>query len=388
MTTQIGIGLDNSRQGYVCGQQAALAALSTLGAVPVSMAFLFTSHPQPEQVLKGVNQVLGEVTLIGATSSGDYTHQGYVEDGAGVMLIHSDQMQFHSLVRPQRWFRNSALLGKLRGISEDGLGSAFNHRKLILFPDDQSMNLNSLVDQAMTETALLYDILGGPSPTMPAPLRNAAVFYNQQMVRTGLTGAEILSQQPIGLSLASGWTPISGPYRVTQVDEHRVITIDGRPAQEIYQDFLVEQNRSKVALTPEVSLKYPIGICQDGDCKVSIGLGFDHTGALQTTSPPPPNSLIHILTTQPDAMFSAAERAVQQAIRTLNNEDPAGLLFIDCMSTAMVLGSAYEQQRQAVSNALGDVPFLGFRSHGVLARLQGQMAGHYECSVAVCALPR
>lgn len=388
MTTQIGIGLDNSGQGYVCGQQAALAALSMLGAVPVSMAFLFTSHPQPEQVLKGVNQVLGGVTLIGATSAGDYTHQGYVEDGAGVMLIHSDQIQFHALVRPHRWFQNSALLGKLRGISETGLGSVFNHRKLMLFPDDQSMNLNRLVDQAMTETALLYDILGGPGPTMPAPPRTAAIFYNQQMIRTGLTGVEILSQQPVGLSLTNAWTPIGGPYRVTQVDDHHVIKIDGRPAQEIYQDFLVEHNQSMVDLTPEVSLKYPIGICRDGDCKVSIGLGFDHSGALQTTSPPPPNSLIHILTTQPDAMFAAAQRAVQQSIQMLNNEAPAGLLFIDCMSTAMVLGNAHEQQRQAVSNALGDVPFLGFRSHGVLARLQGQMAGHYECSVAVCALPR
>ncbi len=387
MTTQVGIGLDNSRQGYTCGQQAARMALSNLGASSASLALLFTSHTQPDQVLKGVNSILGDVTLIGATSAGEYTHQGYVEDGAAVMLIHSDQMQFHPLVRQRSWFRRATLLGKLHGTSEDGLGSIYNHRTLLLFPDDQSMNLNGVVEQAMTETALLYDILGGSGPTIPAPPRPPAVFYNQQMFHAGLTGMEVLSQHPVGLALANGWTPISGPYRVTQSDDHRAIKIDGRPAREIYEDFLLEQGQAAEHITPELLLKYPLGICNDGDCKVSVGMGFDQAGALRMTAPPPQNSLIHILSTQPDAMIAAAQRAIQQAIRSLNNERPAGLLFIDCMSTAMLLGSAYEQQRNVVQRALGDVPFLGFRSHGVLARLQGQTAGHYECSVATCVLP-
>lgn len=105
------------------------------------------------------------------------------------------------------------------------------------------------------------------------------------------------------------------------------------------------------------------------------------------TSPPPQHSLVHILSTRPDAMLMAAQRAIDQALLSLHGQLPAGLLFIDCMSTAMLLGSAYEQQRAAVQSAIGEMPFLGFRSHGVLARLQGQVSGHYECSVATCALP-
>ncbi|MBK8035364.1 MAG: hypothetical protein IPK17_38835 [Chloroflexi bacterium] len=40
------------------------------------------------------------------------------------------------------------------------------------------------------------------------------------------------------------------------------------------------------------------------------------------------------------------------------------------------------------SRTVGDVPFLGFRSHGVLSRLQGQTAGHYECSVGTFIFPK
>ncbi len=386
MTTRIGIGLDNHPQGYQCGRAAARAALASLESGTVSLALLFTSHPQAAEVLQGVNDVLGDVPLIGETSAGEYTHQGYVEGGAGVMLVQTDQIQFHPLAHQRRLFRRGKLLGRLYGTSEQGLGSIHNHRALMLFPDDQSMNLDGVVERAMTETALLYDILGGAGPTMPAPPRPPAIFFNRQLFHAGLAGTEVLSQCPIGLALANGWTPISGPYRVTQTAERRVVTIDGRPANEVYEDFLLEQGLG-TDLTPQLLLKYPIGVCKEGDCKVNLVTGIDG-GALQMTSPPPDGSLIHILATQPDAMITAARRAIQQAMKRLEDQPPAGVLFIDCMSTAMLLDSAYAQQRAAVEEALGSVPFLGFRSQGVLARLEGQTAGHYQCSVATCMLPK
>jgi hypothetical protein len=116
-------------------------------------------------------------------------------------------------------------------------------------------------------------------------------------------------------------------------------------------------------------------------------MGFDETGALKVTSPPATGQLIFILSTETDAMVTAAERAIQQATHRLAAQPGAGALFIDCMSTGWVLDDAYPRQRAAVQSCLGNLPFLGFRSHGVLARLQGQTAGHYECSVAACLLP-
>jgi small ligand-binding sensory domain FIST len=65
----------------------------------------------------------------------------------------------------------------------------------------------------------------------------------------------------------------------------------------------------------------------------------------------------------------------------------AGALFIDCMSNGWLLTDIYPHQYEAVRQCLGDIPFLGIRSHGVLARLQGQTAGHYECSVAAWIFP-
>lgn len=386
MTTQIGIGLELHRDGAACGRQAARAALAALRGGQVSLALLFTSHPQPDRVLKGVNEALGNVLLVGATSAGEYTHQGYVEGGAAVMLIGSQDIRFHLLAHRHRQMGGGKLLGRLHGLSDHGLGSPYRHRTLMLFPDDRSMNLDGVVDRAMTETALLYDILGGPGPTISEPPRRPAVFYNRRLIRSGLVGAEVLAQEPLGLALANGWTPISGPYRVTRTDERRVVEIDGRPAREVYEDFLNAQ-REGIGLAADVLLRYPIGVCTEGDCKVSVVTGCDAAGTLQTASPPPVGSLIHILGTRPDAMLTAVRRALGQAFETLGQKEAAGLLFIDCLSTAMVLGEVAQQQREVVRQMLGDVPFLGFRSHGVLARLAGQTAGHYECSVAACVLP-
>jgi hypothetical protein len=354
----------------------------------VALALLFTSHPEPEQVLQGVNDVLGGVPLIGATAAGQYTHQGYVEQGAGLMLIRSESIHFHPTAYQRRLFGGRKLVGNLQGISKRGLGSTFAHRTLMLFPDDQSMSLDGVVERAMTETALLYDILGGPGLTSQQPPRPPAVFYNDRLLKAGLSGTEVLSQRPLGLALASGWTPVGGPYRVTKADDKRVVKIDGRPAWEVYEEFLDDHGIAHIDSTlAQTLLSYPIGICPNGDCKVSVLMGVDDSGALLTTSPPQAGSLIHILATQPDAMITAATRAIRDALDGLDGAARAGALFIDCVANGMVLADAYRQQQAAVRAQMGDVSFLGVRSHGVLVRLRGHTSGHYECSVGACVLP-
>ena len=391
MPTVVGVGLNDAADGYGCGEAVAQAALERLGEYSPTLALLFTSHSEPEKVLRGVNETLGHIPLIGVTSAGEYSHAGYVEHGAGLMLLYSDNILFELLAKNPDEPHAQTLLGNgLRGLSASGLGSEFHHRTLMLFPDDQSMNMNTMVDQAMTETGMLYDILGGPGPSHnDPPPRPSAVFYNEQIIHTGLSGTEILSQHPLGLALSNGWQPISGPYRVTRADDRRIISIDGRPAWEVFREFLKQQgltaDRNDVS---EFILQFPIGICDSDDCKVCLIKAIEEDDALLVTAPPPTGSLIHILTTQPAAMISAARHAVQQAEQHLQDRPPAGMLFIDCMSTSMKLGDAYRQQRQAVQAQIGDVPFLGFRSYGVLARLPGQIMGHYACSVASCIFPQ
>jgi hypothetical protein len=387
LKTMISVGLNNRQDGFHCGVEAARSALSRFDNKQPTLALLFTSHQHPDRVLKGVNHVLENIPLIGATSAGEYTAEGYVEDGAGVMLIASEDLRFYPLAHRRHWFKRGKLLDRLFGTSEAGLGSDYHYRTLMLFPEDQSVNLDQLVMRAMKETGMLYDILGGASPTMADPPRTPAVFSDHQMIRTGLTGVEILSRVPSGLALANGWIPMSVVHRVTQTDRGRIAKIDGRPAREVYEDFLRVQGYALDKDLPQhLLLKHPIGICTDQPSKVSVVMGFDSSGALKTASPPPSHSLIQILGTKTESMVAAAEHVVSKAAVGLR-QHPAGLLFIDCMSTAMVLEEAHQQQRQAVINAVGNRPFLGFCSHGVLARLQGQITGHYECSVAAWMLP-
>ncbi len=391
MKTTIGVGIANSTNGFKTGQEVAKNALSQLRGAQPTLALLFASHPDPQRVVDGVFAVLDDVPLVGATSAGEYSHDGYVEDGAGLMLLRGDTIQFHPLSYAQSWLRLSKkLLGRLNGLSDEGLGSSYNHRALMLFPDDQSMNLDDVVERAISETGMLYDIIGGPSPTIPSPPRPSAIFSNQKIIHNGLVGAEILSQQPIGVALANGWTPVSGPYRITSVDKKRIVKIDGRTPRDIYEDFLQEQGIAYDTLTPDVLKRYPIGVCSGsdtgGDCKVSMIMKVDERGGIHMGSPPPRNALVHILSSRDDAMFVAARRAVQSALQTASTA--AGVLFIDCMATSMVLEDAYAQQRQAVTQTVGEnIPFLGFRSHGVLARMQGQTSGHYECSVGTWVVP-
>ena len=361
LSTRVGVGLSSAADAYTCGREAARAAQAQLAnPADVTLALLFASHPSVGDLLAGANDALGEVPLIGVTSAGQYSHEGYVEDGAGVLLIQGSTLQVRTSYFERRMFNRRRLLGDLKGVTPEGLGSSHRHRALILFPDDQSMNLDRVVDRAMSETGMLYDIVGGPGPTIQRPPRPPGVFFGRQIVRGGLSSAELLSALPLGIALDNGWTPLRGPYRVTHADGQRIIKIDGRPALEVYEDFLMELGLSTDSdELDQQTAQFPIGVCEGSVCKVSLVMGFDRGGAMRVTSPPPAGRLIHILSTQPDAMVTAAQRAVDQARR--RTPSAAGALFIDCMSTGMLLSDTYPRQRQAVQERLGSMPFLGFQ---------------------------
>ncbi len=383
MATVVGVGLSDHEDAYASGIEAAQQAHVVLDNCPITMALLFTSQPNPRAVLSAVNHTLGHPPLVGATTAGQYTHTTYAERGTGIMLIASDQMQFYPLLNRRRWFG-----GQLRGLTDEGFSSDFAHRTLMLFPDDQSMNLNTMLQTVLAETGMMYDILGGAGLPHRAPPRPPAVFHGNQLFRSGYSGAEVLSQIPMGLALANGWKPLSGPYRITRANERQIIEIDGRPAREVYEDFLAEFGFDYTDDTLiDVALRHPIGVCEanGATCQVSLLSHFGRNGAIACVSPPKTGTLIYFLATQPDAMLTAAQSAISRA--ATGSEPHAGALFIDCASTGMVLADAYQQQRAVVRQQLGDIPFLGVRSHGVLAGLQGEMAGHYECSVATFLLP-
>ena len=387
-STSIGVGIADHARGFASGREAALQARAELGPQAISLALLFSSHPDADQVLKGARSVLGNVPLIGATTGGQYSHQGYAEQGAGVMLIHSTSIRFHLVNRQRAWVGGERLLADLQGLSAGGLGNAFRHRTLMLFPDDQSMSLDGIVEKALAETAMLYDILGGPGQSGRKTPYPSAVFHNDHLFRMGLSGTEVLSQLPLGLSLAHGWMPFPKAYRITEADAHMVFSIDGRATREVYEDFLRENNIVYTNETlPDTLLRYPLGICREGVCKVNILRRFDANGALHMTSPPRTGSVVHFFSSRSDSMIMAATRSIQQATDLMKNVQQAGALLIDCTGNGVILGETYRQQRAAIQENLPNVPFLGIRSHGVLARLQNQTAGHYECSVATCILP-
>ncbi|MBK8035361.1 MAG: hypothetical protein IPK17_38820 [Chloroflexi bacterium] len=127
MATHIGVGLSDQAKGFDCGRDAARAACASLPDtnVPITLALLFTSHAHPEQVLKGANAVLGDVPLIGATSVGQYSHHGYVEHGAGVLLIQSEHIRFHTNRYQRPLVGKGRLLGALRGVTTEGLAALF-----------------------------------------------------------------------------------------------------------------------------------------------------------------------------------------------------------------------------------------------------------------------
>jgi hypothetical protein len=72
---------------------------------------------------------------------------------------------------------------------------------------------------------------------------------------------------------------------------------------------------------------------------------------------------------------------------TRSGGTPKAALFFDCVATRLRLGQQFDNELDAVSAALGGIPFAGFNSYGQVVRAEGQFSGFHNCTAVVCVLP-
>lgn len=85
--------------------------------------------------------------------------------------------------------------------------------------------------------------------------------------------------------------------RATSASGNRVVSIDGRPAFEVYQD--ISRQEFGAPLTRENfydhAVHYPLGVVTAADVLVRIPVAFDDDGSVQCVGEVPPNSMLRLL---------------------------------------------------------------------------------------------
>lgn len=107
LSTQFGTSIETGDDGATVGREAATAAFAEMDADRVDFCQVFASPRYDfEAVLSGVREVTGlDAVLVGCSSAGEFTDEGFSEGSVAVSLVASDNLNFFS--------------GIGRGLSED-----------------------------------------------------------------------------------------------------------------------------------------------------------------------------------------------------------------------------------------------------------------------------
>lgn len=255
---------------------------------------------------------------------------------------------------------------------------------VIVLPDGLHVNSTRLL-------LGMQDILGRSCPIIGGEASDSGDFTRtyQFIGRRVLSGGAVAValRGPLLLQTAarSGWVPVGKTHVVTRVERGNIIlTIDDRPALELYKQYLGPRALEMPAISPD----FPIGLVSDtatgqkvpdGEILLLRAInGMDEARqAIILSGECPEGAEIRMTRAGKQDVIGGADQAGRQALSALS--EPSLAFIFDCMARKVVLGARYKEELHATFSALGPrVPKIGFYCFGELSPVQGVTMHHHE----------
>ncbi|MCF8380737.1 MAG: FIST C-terminal domain-containing protein [Bacteroidales bacterium] len=239
-------------------------------------------------------------------------------------------------------------------------------KTILMFVDGFSQKIGKLIESLFFNYGLAYNYLGGGAGSLSME-QSPCVVTNEGL----LTDSAILAYSCIetGIGVKHGWNSIAGPFKITGAKNNIIISLDFRPAFEVYKE--VVDLHSKKQITSEnffeISKSFPFGITKlNAEKVVRDPIKVDNYNNIICVGELNEGSYVHILTGNNASLINAAREAKKQSIQSLGKEKFIGFtLFVDCISRVLFLEQEFEKEVQAIQ---GDInPTLGALTLGEIA---------------------
>lgn len=230
-----------------------------------------------------------------------------------------------------------ALDAALEGVEAAG-------RTVVTFVDATGAHLDALLAALFERIGLLGTYLGGGAGSlsfepMPCLLTRDGVHQDAAVIA--------VLDLPSTVGVAHGWRAIGPPIAVSEASGRRIVSLDHRPAVEVYEQLVAAHAGTTASEDPfELAGSYPLGIVQlDGELVVRDPVARDGD-ALLCVGEVPTGAFVRLMHGDPDSLLDAAARAAAGPA-AVAAEDGLGLVF-DCISRVLYLGDTFAEELAVV----------------------------------------
>lgn len=338
-------------------------------------------------LLQALREGAPSALIVGASSAGEFTNDAIGVGLATALAIRDEDSKFTARVGHNLRDDPAAAASEIARGFEGRSSHEFPHRSALILTDALAGHADALADALTLETAGEYQFFGGGAGDN-ASFERTTVFCGTQVLSDAAVALEILSHKPLGIGVSHGWEPASEPFRVTEAAGLKLVSLNGLPAVDAFEDHARAkgQHIDRAAPIP-FFLQNIIGIDTGSGHRLRVPLAINEDGSVHCAAEVPAGSIVRIMKSSHASAAEAAERATDAAIAAIGSSKPKAALFFDCVATRLRCGEHFQAEVDAVTSRIGDAALAGCNTHGQIARAEGQFEGFHNCTAVVCVFP-
>lgn len=359
------------------------------GAAADAIVVFASAQHGYDTLLTTLSEAAGTRVIAGSSSAGEFTHASRGEGYVSALGLRSDTMQFAiGIGRGLKTGEPEHIAGQVVSSFKGLDARALPYRSALVMTDALAGHADAIVEALSVATAGNYRFFGGGAGD-DGRFQQTHVFAGTAAFTDAIVALEILSTRPIGVGVSHGWVPAGPGLRVTEVQGTRLVSLNGAPAVEAFEEHARTTGQSFDAANPlPFFLHNIVGIESAGSYRLRVPLGVDGDGAVLCAAPIPSGSIVSIMKTSAASAVLAAEQATRAALEALGGCRPGAALVFDCVATRLRMGTAFDDELKACANLLHPAGFVGCNTYGQIARSEGQFGGFHNCTAVVCVLPQ
>ena len=321
----------------------------------------FADDPGPLQALQ---QAYPLAHHIGCSTSGEIYDTVISDDSLSVAVMQLERSSMQSAIAHVAEADESYAAGRniAEQLAADGLQGVFVISDGLLVNGSQLVRgLNDVLPAGTTVTgglagdgarfAQTWSLLHG----MPTTGIVAAIGFYGDNIR-------------IGHGSKGGWDLFGLERRVTRSDGNVLYEIDGRPALELYKEYLGD----RASELPATGLLFPLALREHADSQKQIVrtiLGVDEEHQSMTFAGDiPEGSLVQLMRANFDRLVAGASDAASVTGHEDSSQGCMLSIAISCVGRRLVLGERTEEEVEAVMDILpAGTKQVGFYSYGEIS---------------------
>ena len=350
------------------------------------LAILFCSPAQDlSQVSRLVKQAIGDNEVIGCSSAGELIRDHALSGGLVIWALGGDGFNVTTgfgLGTPEEGLRNAAAEAA-RCIERV---ERKQHTLMFLLAD-------GLCGDQMEVVRGAYDVCGAHVPLMGGcagddmALQSTRQIHEGALLTHAVVAAAISSDAPMAIGIAHGWQPLSEPMLVTESHGTTVVSLDDRPALDVYLD--AYDAPAEVREDPAAFFRFahtrPIGIARRNRTEIRYVYSADYEKRTVTVfAEVPQGAMAYLMQGSCNSVLEATAEVCALAEESLEGHPARGFMVLECVARKSLL------DQEGLLDASLRLPTVkegisvgGFYTYGEIARTDGAGGLHNQTVVAL-----